>query len=226
MKNVVTIFLTSVVLTTSTLAEEWMFTVYPKDLKVVISDNLKTSERFKSEHQLERMICLSRPYKNGPMPPYRDNKFRNNMGNIIYAPYFAITEAAAYNKQDGVMVSIPVISDTYNSQFNNLLTKGTVKYLATGEILLRDNYINSELPSSDSKRKRISIGIQELDSSVYILIYVNTSATIKDMQNKMAEFECKSAMTISGEKMTSMLYMDGQMLVGKPNVTYPNVLTW
>lgn len=201
--------------TTTLTAREWMFELNPSQIKMCSSRKLERPKYFIEKCGIKNMVNLSFFTSRTFIPPYKDSTTLN-LNNPKRWPLFTI-------ESDG----FPFIYDRNDLvNFNLESIKNDTKFIASGfPVLLRNGEKTKIQKSFFSKRRcpRTAIGIHPNGS---IIVYVTTSASLKQLQNYFLQLGCSDAINLDGGSST-FLYLDGKKVYSSnQGRSYPNVLYW
>lgn len=202
-------------LSTNLSAKEWMFEVSPDKLKMCSVVGLQRPKYFMEKYGIKNMVNLSFFTSRSFIPPYKDSE-TVNFNNPKRWPFLSI-------ETDG----FPFIYDGKKITANELeIVRTNSKFIAAGyPILLRDFKKTKIVKSFFARRRcaRTAIGIHPNGS---IIIYVSTSATLKQVQDYFVQLGCVDAINFDGGSST-FLYLDGKKVYSSnEGRSYPNVLYW
>jgi exopolysaccharide biosynthesis protein len=149
------------------------------------------------------------------IPPYKDSEVAN-LTNPKKWPFLTI-------EKDG----FPFIYD--GKELTNLefrIINDETKFVAAGvPLLIRDGKKTKISKSFFSRRRcpRTAVGIHPNGS---LVLYVSTSATLKEVQSYFISLGCTDALNFDGGSST-FLYLDGKKIFSSnQGRSYPNVLYW
>ena len=199
----------------SIFAKEWTFEVSPTQLKMCSVSGLHRPQYFIDKCGVKNMVNLSFFNANTFIPPYKDLE-TTNLRNPKKWPFLTI-------ENDG----FPFIyegKELNNDNFN--IVRKETKFIASGfPILIREGVKTHISKSYFSRRRcpRTAVGIHPNGS---LIIYVTTSATLKQVQNYFVTLGCIDAINFDGGSST-FLYLDGKKVYSSnEGRSYPNVLYW
>ena len=164
---------------------------------------------------IKNMVNLSFFTSKTFIPPYKDLE-TINLKNPKKWPFLTI-------ENDG----FPFI---YNGKelngMNFDIVRKETKFVASGyPILMRDGKKAKIRNSYFSRRRcaRTAVGIHPNGS---MIVYVNTAATLKQVQDYFVQLGCTDAINFDGGSST-FLYLDGKKVYSSnEGRSYPNVLYW
>ena len=199
----------------SIFAKEWTFEVSPTQLKMCSVSGLHRPQYFIDKCGVKNMVNLSFFNAKTFIPPYKDLE-TTNLRNPKKWPFLTI-------ENDG----FPFIyegKELNNDNFN--IVRKETKFIASGfPILIREGVKTHISKSYFSRRRcpRTAVGIHPNGS---LIIYVTTSATLKQVQNYFVTLGCIDAINFDGGSST-FLYLDGKKVYSSnEGRSYPNVLYW
>ena len=196
-------------------AREWGFEISPEQLKMCSVSGLHRPQYFVEKCGVKNMVNLSFFTAKTFIPPYKDLE-TTDLRNPKKWPFLTI-------EGDG----FPFIYDgkeLTNVEFN--IVRKETKFIASGfPILMRDGQRTKIRKSYFSRRRcpRTAVGIHQNGSMV---VYVTTSATLKQVQDYFYNMGCTDAINFDGGSST-FLYLDGKKIYSSnQGRSYPNVLYW
>ena len=199
----------------SLFGKEWTIEISPQQLKMCSVKGLHRPQYFIEKCGVKNMINLSFFTASTFIPPYKDLE-TTNLKNPKKWPFLTI-------ENDG----FPFIyegKELDNANFDIVLNE--TKFIASGyPILIREGERTKIKKSFFTRRKcpRTAIGIHPNGS---IIIYVTTSATIKQVQDYFVTLGCMDAINFDGGSST-FLYLNGEKVYSSnQGRSYPNVLYW
>lgn len=213
MKNITIIMITAMFLfgTITTTANEWFFEVNPSKIRMYSSNRLEKASWFKETYGVQNFVNLSFFTSKTFIPPYKDS-IRSVETNKKQWPVFVIDTTGT-----------PCI---YRSSEFKQITGNNVKFSASGYPILLENGKKVKIYNSYfSKRRcaRTAVGIHPNGS---VIIYVNTSATLKDVQKFFWTIGCVDAINFDGGSSTFLILNGKKMYSSNKGHSYPNVLSW
>lgn len=196
-------------------AKEWVFEISPQQLKMCSVSGLHRPQYFIQKCGIKNMVNLSFFTAKTFIPPYKDLE-TTNLKNPKKWPFLTI-------ENDG----FPFIYDGKELNDRNFETiRGETKFIASGfPILLREGRRTKISRSYFSRRRcaRTAVGIHPNGS---MIIYVTTSATLKELQDYFLSLGCLDAINFDGGSST-FLYLNGKnVYTSNEGRSYPNVLYW
>lgn len=201
--------------TVTSLSKDWTFELSPHQLKMCSVDGLQHPQYFVDKYGIKNMVNLSFFRSRTFIPPYKDSNV-SNLNNPKRWPFIAI-------ENDGIP-SIRKSAELNKDTFS--LFKNSTRFIAAGyPILLRDGERTRVRRTFFSRRRcpRTAIGIHTNGS---IIVYVTTSATLKQVQDYLFTLGCTDAINLDGGSST-FLYVNGKKVYSSnQGRTYPNVLYW
>lgn len=214
MKQIVTILFVIVFYHTSS-GKDWVFELNPTQIRMYSETELRSPTYFLEKYSIKNMVNLSFFTSKSFIPPYKDLT-TTHYKNPKQWPFISI-------ESDGTCL-IYKKSDLTDATRNLIFAE--TKYMASGfPLLLRDGKKIKLSKSFFSRRHcpRTAIGIHPNGS---ILVYVSTSATIRQVQEKLFSFGCVDALNLDGGSST-FLYLDGKKIYSSNKAKlYPNILCW
>lgn len=200
---------------TTISAKEWVIEVSPRQLKMCSGQGLQRPNYFLEKCGIKNMVNLSFFTSKTFIPPYKDLE-TINLKNPKKWPFLTI-------ENDG----FPFI---YNGKelngMNFDIVRKETKFVASGyPILMRDGKKAKIRNSYFSRRRcaRTAVGIHPNGS---VIVYVNTAATLKQVQDYFVQLGCTDAINFDGGSST-FLYLDGKKVYSSnEGRSYPNVLYW
>lgn len=200
---------------TTISAKEWVIEVSPRQLKMCSGKGLQRPNYFLEKCGIKNMVNLSFFTSKTFIPPYKDLE-SINLKNPKKWPFLTI-------ENDG----FPFI---YNGKelngMNFDIVRKETKFVASGyPILMRDGKKTKIRNSYFSRRRcaRTAVGIHPNGS---MIVYVNTAATLKQVQDYFVQLGCTDAINFDGGSST-FLYLDGKKVYSSnEGRSYPNVLYW
>ena len=201
--------------TTIISAKEWTIEVSPLQLKMCGGSGLHRPQYFIDKCGAKNMVNLSFFTAKTFIPPYKDLE-TTNLKNPKKWPFLTI-------EGDG----FPLIYDGKELNDKNFdIVRKETKFIASGyPILMRDGKRTRIRNTFFSRRRcpRTAVGIHPNGS---MIIYVNTSATLKQVQDYFAQLGCMDAINFDGGSST-FLYLNGEKVFSSnKGKSYPNVLYW
>lgn len=205
--KILTIILTLLSIYIPLNSKDWTFTLNANDIRMESSSVNKTPLWFKEKRGGFFMSNLSFFNSRGFVGSYKDT---STSGKRRYskwpALYLSNTEAEILKWDEA--------------------PKFAYKYMASGYPLLLKNGELTKLPRTHFSRRncpRTSVGILKNGK---VIIYITTSSSLANLQKKMVELGCLSAINFDGGGST-FLFVDGNMIFpNKLSRTFPNVLIW
>lgn len=196
-------------------AKEWSIEISPKQLKMCSGPGLQRPQYFVEKCGIKNMVNLSFFTAKTFIPPYKDLE-TTNLKNPKKWPFLTI-------EGDG----FPFIyngRELTNPEFD--IVRKETKFIASGYPILIREYKKTRIVKSYFARRRCprtAVGIHPNGS---MIIYVNTAATLKEVQNYFAQLGCMDAINFDGGGST-FLYLDGKKVYSSnQGRSYPNVLYW
>lgn len=195
--------------------KEWTFEVSPSQLKMCSGNGLHRPNYFVEKCGIKNMVNLSFFTAKTFIPPYKDLE-TTNMKNPKKWPFLTI-------ENDGFPF---IYSGKELNDKNFEIVRKETKFIASGfPILVRDGRRTKISKSYFSKRRcaRTAVGIHPNGS---MIVYVNTAATLKQVQDYFVQLGCMDAINFDGGSST-FLYLDGKKVYSSnEGKSYPNVLYW
>ncbi len=196
-------------------AKEWSIEVSPKQLKMCGGPGLHRPQYFVDKCGIKNMVNLSFFTSSTFIPPYKDLE-TTNLKNPKKWPFLTI-------ENDG----FPFIYDGKELNDKNFdIVRKETKFIASGyPILIREYKVKKIRNSFFARRRcaRTAIGIHPNGS---MIIYVNTSATLKQVQDYFVSIGCMDAINFDGGSST-FIYLNGEKVFSSnKGKSYPNVLYW
>lgn len=213
MRNLIIVFL--FLCTTIISAKEWTIEIAPQQLKMCSGQGLQKPKYFIEKCSIKNMVNLSFFTAKTFIPPYKDLEI-TNMKNPKKWPFLTI-------EGDG----FPFIYDGRELNNDNFdIVRRETKFIASGwPILIREGKRTKIRSSFFTRRRcaRTAVGIHPNGS---MIIYVSTSATIRQVQDYFVSLGCIDAINFDGGSST-FLYLDGKKVYSSnEGKSYPNVLYW
>ena len=201
--------------TTVLSAREWTFELSPEQLKMCSVSGLHRPQYFVEKCGIKNMVNLSFFTSKTFIPPYKDLE-TTDLRNPKRWPFLTI-------EGDG----FPFIYDGKELNDKNFdIIRNETKFIASGyPILLREGKKTRIGKSFFSRRRcpRTAVGIHPNGS---MMVYVTTSATLKQVQDYFYTMGCTDAINFDGGSST-FLYLDGKKVYSSnQGRSYPNVLYW
>lgn len=213
MKNFIT--MTLWLCTAIVSAKEWTFELSPCQLKMCSVSGLHRPQYFVEKCGIRNMVNLSFFTAKTFIPPYKDLE-TSNLKNPKKWPFLTIEGDGFAFIYDGKELKDP--------EFD--IVRNETKFIASGyPILMRDGKKTKIKKSYFSRRRcpRTAVGIHPNGS---MIVYVTTSATLKEVQNYFLNIGCIDAINFDGGSST-FLYIDGKKVFSSnQGRSYPNVLYW
>jgi hypothetical protein len=214
MRNLI---LMSLILMTTIMVygKEWSFELNPKQIKMCSSNKLQRPSYFIDSCKTKNMVNLSFFNSRTYIGPYKDRRV-SSYDSPKNWPFFVIEKGEAYI-YDG---------KSWGQTFNLKMIGLTTDYMVSGyPVLLQDGKKTKVKKSFFSRRKcpRTAIGIHPNGS---VILYVNTRATLRDLQDYFTSIGCTDAINFDGGSST-FLYLNGKKVYSSnEGRSYPNVLYW
>lgn len=201
--------------TTVLSAREWTFELSPEQLKMCSVSGLHRPQYFVEKCGIKNMVNLSFFTAKTFIPPYKDLE-TTDLRNPKKWPFLTIEDDGFAFIYDG--------KELTNAEFD--IVRNETKFIASGyPILLREGKKTRIGKSFFARRRcpRTAVGIHPNGSMV---VYVTTSATLKQVQNYFETMGCTDAINFDGGSST-FLYLDGKKVYSSnQGRSYPNVLYW
>jgi hypothetical protein len=205
--KILTIILTLLSIYIPLNSKDWTFTLNANDIRMESASVNKPPLWFKKERGGFTMCNLSFFNSRGFVGTYKDTSVQGQRGYKKWPSLYLSNTNAEILKWDE------------KPSFNPI-------YIASGYPLLLKNKEYSKLPKTYFARRncpRTAVGIKN-DGKV--IIYITTSSTLANLQRRMLELGCISAINFDGGGST-FVFVDGVMLhPNKLSRTFPNVLIW
>lgn len=199
----------------SLFAKDWTFTISPLKVKMCSVKGLHRPQYFVEKCGIKNMVNLSFFTSKTFIPPYKDLDV-TNLRNPKKWPFLTIEGDGFAFLYDGKQLTHP--------EFD--IVRNETKFIASGyPILLQDGHKTKIKNTFFTRRRcpRTAVGILP-DRT--LVIYVTTSATLKELQNHFAKLGCIDAINFDGGSST-FLYLDGKKVYSSNHGrSYPNVLYW
>lgn len=201
--------------TTVLSAKEWVFEISPNQLKMCSVSGLHRPKYFVEKCGIKNMVNLSFFTAKTFIPPYKDLE-TTNLKNPKKWPFLTI-------ENDG----FPFIYDGNELNEKNFdIVRKETKFIASGYPILIREFKKTRISKSYFSRRRCprtAVGIHPNGS---MIIYVTTSATLKQVQDYFVGLGCMDAINFDGGSST-FLYLDGKKVYSSnEGRSYPNVLYW
>jgi len=201
--------------TTVLSGKEWTFEISPQQLKMCSVKGLHRPQYFVEKCGIKNMVNLSFFTATTFIPPYKDLE-TSNLKNPKRWPFLTI-------ENDG----FPFIYNGKDLNDKNFdIVRNETKFIASGYPILIREFKRTKIGRSYfSKRRcaRTAVGIHPNGS---MIIYVTTSATLKQVQDHFVNLGCMDAINFDGGSST-FLYLDGKKVYSSnEGRSYPNVLYW
>lgn len=207
----ITTILVVILLTCSSTASDWSFTVHPDSLRLISAGGMEKPRWYMNQYGVTNLVNLSFFTGRGFIPPYKDSSV-TVLRNPHKWPYFCIGDAC-------------VAGVSYVGRPTQIPCNGA-RFIVSGYPILIQDSTPERIKRSFFTRRvcpRTAIGVR---SDGYIVIFVTTAANLKTLQRKMLELGCVDALNLDGGSST-FLYVDGvPQLSSKQARQYPNILTW
>jgi len=196
-------------------AKEWTFELSPEQLKMCGGPGLHRPQYFVEKCGINNMVNLSFFTAKTFIPPYKDLE-TTNLKNPKRWPFLTIEGDGFAFIYDG--------KELTNAEFD--IVRKETKFIASGyPILMRDGKRTKVRNSFFSRRRcpRTAVGIHPNGS---MIVYVTTSATLKQVQDYFVTIGCTDAINFDGGSST-FLYLNGEKVFSSnKGKSYPNVLYW
>ena len=209
------ILLLSLLVSPMVWGKEWVIKLAVNEVRVFSSDTLRHPAWYSVKYKLRNMVNLSFFTTKTFIPPYKDLE-TTNLKNPKKWPFLTI-------EGDG----FPFIYDgkeLTNAEFD--IVRKETKFIASGwPILMREGKKTRIRNSFFSRRRcpRTAVGIHPNGS---MIVYINTAATLKQVQDYFVSIGCMDAINFDGGSST-FLYLNGEKVFSSnKGKSYPNVLYW
>lgn len=201
--------------TTILSAKEWTFEISPQQLKMCSGPGLQRPQYFVEKCGIKNMVNLSFFTAKTFIPPYKDLE-TTNLKNPKKWPFLTIEGDGFAFIYDG--------KELTNAEFD--IVRKETKFIASGwPILMREGRKTRIRNSFFSRRRcpRTAVGIHPNGS---MIVYINTAATLNQVQDYFATIGCMDAINFDGGSST-FLYLNGEKVFSSnKGKSYPNVLYW
>lgn len=216
MKNIfiTLVFLFTAIVTSS--SSDWTFEINPKNIKMFSADKLQRPKWYLDSFKVKNMVNLSFFNSKTYIGPYKDDRVVSFNFKRRWS-FFTIENGEAFI-YDG---------KSWGQSVNPTFTNGLEpNYVVSGyPVLVRDGQRTKITKSFFSRRRcpRTAIGIHPNGS---LILYVTSSATLKELQSYFLSMGCTDAINFDGGSST-FLYLDGKKVYSSnQGRSYPNVLSW
>ena len=196
-------------------AKEWIVEIAPQQLKMCGGPGLHRPQYFIDKCGIKNMINLSFFTAKTFIPPYKDLE-TTNLKNPKKWPFLTIEGDGFPFIYDGKQLT--------NAEFD--IVRGETKFIASGYPILIREFKRTKLRKTyftTRRCPRTAVGIHPNGS---MIIYVSTSATLKQVQDYFVGLGCIDAINFDGGSST-FLYLNGEKIFSSnTGKSYPNVLYW